>query len=259
MAGAAIGTGVAMIPDIAAAYAGMKGLYKSNNPKIAGSLNTTKELSPQYAAQNEVIGITGKVPETASRVAYENPQQYPSMLSNVRYDKAGNPISTGARMTVPKPVVQAEQLPSSIPIKYPNDPGTLINQANARMNQFGTKLTPQELADYKALLDTNISNGNIPKFDPNGKPTQIFAQASATKAKVNDLLNQVADIKLKTAQVPSGTMPTREGLNKAYGIAANREALGRTISKYLKYAAKGGGVIGGGSYGLKAISDFLSK
>lgn len=333
MTGAAAGTAVAMIPDFLSAYAGMRGLGQSTNPTIKGLMNTPKELGPQYAAQNAAIGISERVPETASKVQYDNPYQYASQLSKPKYPSvrpspslevvepgskkgdphalfaynddfgpngtkrslynvfgdpshpaiqargwgssvdadalknAGIPITGrqptslqytpiqnqpapmanpgGAAFTRPKPQIPAEPLPSAVPTKYPNDAGALINQANSRVSQFGGKLTPQELSDYKSLIQRKMANGDIPRFGPDGKPTQIWAQASQTTHNITNALNQAAEPLLQKANLPAGTMPTRAGLNQAYSTASKQQQLKELLSKYLKLGLKGGaGILG---------------
>lgn len=254
--GVGLGGAIALAPDILAAYTGMKGIYNSPSPTVQGLVNTPQELGPQYAAQNQAIGISNDVPETASRVVNPDPYQYPSQLTKPKYVNGIAGQVEGAP-TIPrlKPQIPAEPLPSTTPLKYPNDPGTLINQINDRISQHGTNLNPQELSDYKNLLQTKMANGDIPRFDPNGKTTSIFAQASQTAKNVSNALNQVSEPLLKNAQLPEGTLPTRAGLNQAYSISAKQQALMNFIKKWSLRGLEGSALAGLGKEGY----DYFKK
>lgn len=347
LTGAAIGTAVQMAPELAMAYAGLKGIYGSTNPTVQGLVNTPKELSPQYTAQNEAIGISGEVPETASNVKYADPYQYASQLTKPKYAKVtppdlpvvqpsttgtphaafdyndpitgkssyqifGDPTQHGYATTpnvpfetlqekgipvvgqtekavglgqapldaVNGPTIQpvanpggasftrprlqypaesgigaAQPLPSTIPIKYPSDPGTLINQANSRISQFGQQLTPQELSDYKDLISTKMATGEIPKFGLDGRISPLFAKASQVSSTISNTLNRMAEPLLKNANLPEGTIPTRAGLNQAYQIATKQQAIADFMKKY---AIKGAETAGGGA-GLAALYNYFKK
>lgn len=262
--GVGIGGTIALAPELLATYTGLKGIYESQNPVVKGLVNTPQELGPQYEAQNEAIGISNKVPETASKVQYENPQQYPSQLSNIRYKQnppiAGipvepTPIATGAKMPTPKPVIPAEPLASTVPLKYPNDPGSLINLADSRIATHGENLTPQELSDYKKILDTMIDNGTIPKFGENGKITPLYARASQLRNTIVSLGNKLAEPLLQNANVPEGIMQSRSGLNQAYGIASKQQAVTEASKQAMKYLAE----LAGAGYGAQKVYDYFKK
>lgn len=254
--GVGVGGAIALSPDLLAAYTGMQGIYNSTNPTVQGLVNTPQELGPQYAAQNQAIGISNDVPETASKVVNPDPYQYPSTLTKPKYVNGIAGQVEGAP-TIPrlKPQVPAEALPSTTPLKYPDDPGTLINQINDRISTHGTDLNPQELSDYKNLLQTKMSNGDIPKFDPNGKVTSIFAKASQAASNVTNTLNQVSEPLLQNAQLPEGTIPTRAGLNQAYSTASNQQALQNFLAKWGAKGAEASGI----GYGLDKLIGYLKK
>jgi len=350
--GVVAGSIPALGPEVLGAYTSLKGLYNPTNPVAAGITNTPKDLSPQYAMQNQAAGISNDIPETAGKVQYENPYQYPSQLSKPKYipvqqpdlpviqpgaktgdphalfaynDKFGpggtersvynvfgdpnhpaiqgrgwgssvsaedaqaagipitgrqpnsikyQPIQSGSptyqpienpnapAFTRPKLSYPAESgqgaaqpLPSTVPTKYPNDPGALINQINDRIGQHGTNLTPQELSDYHQLLSTKMANGDIPKFSPEGKITPIYAQATQAAQKVTNTLNQVVEPLLQGKQLPIGTLPTRIGLNQAYGIASNQQAFTELAKKY---GLKAGETVLG-ALGAKGLYDYFRK
>ena len=100
-----------------------------------------------------------------------------------------------------------------------------------------------------------MANGDIPKFDQNGKLTSIFAQASDAAKKVTNTLNQVAEPLLQNASLPEGTLPTREALNQAYSVASKQQALQNIIKKYgLKGVEAGLGVLG-----TKELYDYFRR
>ncbi len=340
-------------PEILSAYTSAKGLFNPQNPIAAGLTNTPKGLSPQYTAQNQAIGISNEIPETASKVQYDNPYQYASQLAKPKYvpvqqpelpvveggatsgdphalfshtDQFGEngqprnvyqifgdkgdlgpqwgthlpeeqlgdipvtgrtpssmkfdptqgpqqfqpvenpnaPAFTRPKLSYPADTGPgaAQPLPSTVPTKYPSDPGALINQANARVNQFGEQLTPQELSDYHQLIGTKIANGEIPKFDPTtGKVTPLFAQASQTQAKITQTLNQVAEPRLAEAaqsgKLPPNMLQTRAGLNQAYGISQIPGKIAKgavTIGKYGTGAATGLATLYGIYQGYKRLT-----
>lgn len=243
---AALLTPVAIAPELLGAYASLKGINNTTNPTLRGLTSSPEELSPQYAIQNKVAGISNKVPETAGKVMYENPQQYPSQLSNVRYTSEG-PVSTGARIPTPRPMTAPEPLPSTVPLKYPNDPGTLINQAESRIATHGENLLPQELNDYKSVISNMIDTGTIPQYGENGV-TPLYARASQTRSSVTRLLNKTIDPKLQNAELPKGTFTTRGDLDKAYGIA-----------KTLQKATKSGAKWGSGIAGLALLEEYARR
>lgn len=254
--GVGLGGAIALSPDLLAAYTGMKGIYNSPNPTVQGLVNTPQELGPQYAAQNQAIGISNDVPETASKVVNPDPYQYPSTLTKPKYvNGIAGQVEGAPTISRLKPQVPAEPLPSTTPLKYPDDPGTLINQINDRISTHGTNLNPQELSDYKNLLQTKMANGDIPKFDPNGKVTSIFAQASQANKNITNTLNQVAEPLLQNAQLPEGTIPTRSGLNQAYGTASKQQ----NIQNFLQKWGIRAGELGIASTGAKGIYDWLKK
>jgi hypothetical protein len=215
VAGAAIGTGIAMAPELMGAYAGVRGLARSTNPTIRGLMSTPQELSPQYTAQNKVIGLNSRPPEQAGNLKFPNP--YNQTLTTKP------PVALQTETSLSSNLRGAEALPETTPLKYPKDPATLINTIDERATQFGEKLNQQELYDYKRLLDQNIGDPNkIPKYIDR-KPNPLYAQASGLRSRISGILNRVIEPKLSNADLPEGTIPTRAGLDKAYGISNKQQ------------------------------------
>lgn len=247
--GAALGTAIAISPEILSAYTSLRGIYNSANPIVKGLMNTPQELGPQYAAQNEAVGLRARPPEqSGANLKFPNPYGENTLTTRP-------PAAIQVDTNIPSNLRGADALPSTTPVKYPNNPASLINAADQRISQFGPQLNQQELSDYKALLDQNIGDPNkIPKFI-DGKKNPLYAQASQVRAKVSDLLNQVIEPKLAGANLPEGTMPTRAGLNQAYGVASKQQALTELIKKY---GLKGIELAGGGLAG-KQLYDYFKK
>lgn len=207
LTGATIGTGVSMIPQIAGAFTGFKGLNESEVPLIKGMMNTPQELSPEYDALHEMAGISKNLPETGGRVA-----RFPNM--------AGQPSSS------PPPFA-----PAIAPTSYPRDPNALINFVRARIEGLGDQLSPQELNDQKTLLSQLMDTGKLGQ----GKP---FAMAADLKNKAATLLNNrvsgLSDLNKawavsKTIQNPMQMLPQAiVDLVKQYGpwIASAASAIG---------------------------------
>lgn len=226
---ASLTTPLAVAPAIAGTALGLEGLYNAPSSTVKGLMNTPQELGPEYEAQNQAIGVTRRIPqEGGAKPTFAPPE-------NLAFTKQPKPLPGG----------EAQPLPSTMPIRYPSKPGDFMAYADNRL-KFGTQLDPQELMDWQVKLQTDMSNGTIPRFDPTGKITTIFQQASDLKNRIQQTFNQIAEPRLVGADLPEGTMPTREGLNKAYGISSGQQNLQRGLKKVgtgARYTAEGAGAL----------------
>jgi len=246
---------LAMAPELLGAITSWEGIHNTTNPTVKGLVNSPQELGPQYEAQNEAIGVTRRTPqEGGAKPAYPEPYQYPSQLTKMKPTKfikgvPGPLEDTGQTIPRLKPQIPAESLPSTVPIRYPSKPGDFMTYANNRL-QFGSQLDPQELMDWQVKLQTDMSNGAIPKFDPNGKITTVFQQASDLKSRIGNVFNQIAEPRLVGADLPEGTIPTRSGLNQAYGVSSKQQTVQNALKKTGKIARYAGelGAAGYGAY-----------
>lgn len=264
-------TPLAVAPEILGAYTSLKGIYNSPNPTVKGLVNTPQELSPQYTAQNKAIGVARRIPQEGGRTpTFEDPYKYPSQLSKPKYasvksqapeivNPSGKVVSPIPGKTIqaaegaptsfarPKPQTPAEQLPGTVPTRLPNNPGDFMAYANQKLAQFGDKINPQELMDWQVKIQTDMGNGTIPKIDPSsGRITTIYQQATDLLGRIKGVFNPIAERRLKVASLPEGTIPTRAGLDKAYGVAAN-----------LQNATKKVGKIAGGIAGVAALESYI--
>lgn len=226
--GALSGTAIQVAPELLSTVLGVRGLYESTDPSIKGALNTTKELGEDYNAQNEAIGVSRRVP--------------PEGGMKPRF----NEFERVAATKQPKPVVPAEPVPSNIPARYPSKPGDFLSYANGRLSA-PKPIDPQELMDWQVKLQTDLSNGTIPKIDPTtGRITTVYQQAVDLLSRTKNAFNSVAESRLSSAELPEGVSPTRSGLNQAFGRAASRESVGNTAKKVAKglfYGATGIGAV----------------
>lgn len=182
---AAIGTGVSMIPEIATAITGFKGMGESDIPLIKGLMNTPEELSPEYDILHKAAGISKDLP-----IQRGNALRFPNM--------AGQPSS------IPPPFA-----PAISPLSYAKDPNTLLNLARGRMEALADKLSPQELNDYKTLIGQMIDTGKIGAGKPLAIATQLKAQATEL---LNNRVQGLADLNkayaiAKTMKNPMQLLP----------------------------------------------------
>ena len=205
-------TPVAMAPEILAATSGWKGVQNTSNPTLKGLTSTPQELGPQYAAQNAAIGVERRIPQEGGRLpTYPQPELQ----------------GLGSRQPRPLPGGAPSYLPEVVPERLPSKPGDFLKYGNEKLSQFGDRMNPQELMDWDVKLGTDLSNPNvIPRFqvDPmtgkqTSKITTMFQQASDLSARAKGTFNQIAEERLKAAQLPEGTMPTRAALDQAYALS----------------------------------------
>lgn len=203
--GAVAGTAVSMIPELASAYMGWKALHNVQNPIVKGALNTPQELSPEYASQNQAVGISDKLPIQRGTVA-----KYPGL--------------DGLPTNSPPP-----QSPTVAPLSYPKDTNTYLNFARDRIDSLGAQLTPQELADHKTIL-SNILNDLKVKGQVG---TPVFAKAAQLQTDTSGLQNTVIPgrANLNQAYGISKTlnpevMQAIKNYAQKYGKLALKEAIG---------------------------------
>lgn len=255
VAGALAGTAVQMAPYVAGARAGWNAMQQSTNPIVRGLINTPHELNPQYSAQNEAIGISNRMPESSGgKATFQNP------YSNTLSTKPPPALQTDT--DIQSNLRGAEPLPSNTPLKYPANNEAFVNYADKRLT-FGDQLNPQELSDIKYKADNAITSAKqaLQSNMADKAAKTLLARASQIRTTANNLLNQVASEKLPGANLPTGTIPTRPGLNTAYGIASNQQALQNFIKGIPKYTGYAGGAMGGlgaAGYGIKKIYDYLA-
>lgn len=193
------------------------------NPVARGLLQSTKKLGESFNAQNEAVGITRRVPVEGGRVA--------------KFDAPERLVPTRQ----PRPITPAEPLPDVVPKQYPKDTGSFLNYANAKLKGLGNKISPQELTDWKVKIQTDISSGKIPKFDPETKRiTTVYQQAVDLSKRITSQLNKTIEPALKEANLPKGTIRSRADLNRAFSVSAGKENVGRLLKKGVKYALGGG-------------------
>lgn len=223
---------IAMAPEAIGSAMALKGIYNSSNPTVRGLVNTPQELGPQYTAQDAVIGVTRRVPQEGGR-----------------FPQFQKPELQGLATKSPRPLLAAEPLPQIVPERLPGKPGDFMAYANDKLAKFGDKINPQELMDWKVKLQTDMSNGVIPKIDKQtGGITTIYQQATNLLSKIKGVFNPLAERKLLGTNLPSGTIQTRAGLDKAYGIA----------SKLQQGTRKGAKLLGAG-LGIAGVEEFVRR
>jgi hypothetical protein len=134
-----------------------------------------------------------------------------------------------------QPPVEA---PNVSPISYPKDRNTYLNFVRDRIDGTGQNLTPQELADHDKILSDIMTN--MKAKGQSGTP--VFQKAAQAGSDITDLRN--------------ANVPGRPGLNTAYGISKNSQAVQQAIAQYASKAARWGGpILGAGA----ALYDYLKK
>lgn len=261
-AGVLAGSVPAIGPDILSAYAGIRGIFDPENAATVGLRKSPKDLQPQYSAQNTAAGISNAAPESADEIAYKNPYEYPSQLTKPKYVN-GQPVANpgGAPFSQPRVnlpadngVGAAQPLPGNIPIQYPKDPGTLINNINNTMNLHGENVPLQQLQDYHELLSSKMRgiDPEIPKGSPN------YARATKTRQRLTSAINNTMDPILANKQLPPRTLPTRTALNQAASIAYKKQAIADFIKHYSGATAKVAATVGGIGSGIYEMYKHLN-
>ena len=197
--GIALGGAVALAPDILATTTGLEGLYKSQNPIVKGLLNSPSELGADFAAQNDAIGVTRRVPVEGGM-------------------KPSFPVHGN---------VPPEVLGTVVPSKYPANTGAFLAYANNKLANLGDAINPQELMDWQVKLQTDLNSGRIPQFDKTtGRITTAFQQASDLLSRTKQAFNRVASNALTPevqAQLPEGAIKNRPDLNRAFRVSTTAQ------------------------------------
>lgn len=213
------------VKAIASIPSRIKGFLGSSETPLLRSLGkNTQELGKEYIAQNEAIGVTRRVPVESGMKVRMSPVH-------------GNPP------------------PEIVPSQYPRNTGAFMNYANSKLRGFGDKMNPQELMDWQVKLQTDMSNGTIPKIDPtSGRITTVYQQATDLLRRTKEAFNAQANPLIGKADLPKGVMPTREGLDKAFGYSASQESLIKGLKKAGKYATLAALGLGSGNAILNRIT-----
>jgi hypothetical protein len=212
-AGVGLGGAIALSPDILAAYTGMKGLYNSSNPIARGITQAPQEIGQAMNAGEQAAGINPQLPVRSGTLA-RFPKTAPDVMT---VTPGGTAIPGGTSLS---------SVPDVVPTQYPKNTNALLNHIQNRITQFGDKLSPQELSDYKKILPEMFNKGEVVGG------TQPYAMASQLQTKVNDLFNQ--------------TVPGRADLNQAYGLSKKLHPdLMTPIQNYIQ------------KYGKKALAEAI--
>lgn len=200
------------------------GLAKAAESKLGRALlNSPQDIGVKMREGLTEAGVARRPPELGPSAKFENPYQYPSELPQPAYKKgiAGIPVNAKSIPRL-KPQIPAEPLPTSVPLKYPEDPASFHNFADARIQGFGNKLTPQEVNDYKTILSdklTTMERGGL-------SGTPLYSDLSSLKSRVS--------------QLHESLIPGREELNQIYGLSKGiRSAPGKVWSGAKKAAKIG--------------------
>lgn len=168
---AAIGTAVAMAPELVAAGTTLRGMVASQDPLAQAIRNTPKDLSPRYAALNKEAGISENLPVQRGSIP-----RFPGL--------------DGQPQGAPPP-----QAPTVAPVAYPKDPNAFLNFAKARLSGLGDKLSAQELNDYKSIVNTMMRTGKV------SPGTDQYAVASQVGKQTTQLLNKAVPGRAELDQV----------------------------------------------------------
>jgi hypothetical protein len=228
--GSLVGTGVAKAAE------SKLGRAIFNSPRTIG-----EEMKPGLAKAR----IKDRPPELAETAKFEDPYQYPSQLSEVKRTQfmkgvPGPLASTGKKIPRLKPQFPAEPLPTSVPLKYPEDPATLYNFANARLKGFASdpknvKLTAQELNDYKTILSEKL--------------TEMTRQGMAE----TPIYQKLSDLQSRVSGIHGRVVPGRADLNEVYGMSKNIRKIPGKIYSGAKTAAKYGTLAAALGYGASKL------
>lgn len=205
-------------PTIASATAEGFNALKANAPNmIKGLLSSPSAIGEEMESGEEAAGISSDT------------------LPVRRGTMAKFPGLDGLPQNAP-PV----EAPTISPSVYPKDTNTLLNFARQRIDSLGEQMQPQELADYRVMLNTMFKNGEIKEG------TKAYALASQLYSDVNSLFeNAVAG---------------RSDLNEAYRAAKMipniGSAIGSVVKKYGPFVARGifeGAGLAGAWQGIKHL------
>ena len=204
--GAGIGTGIAMIPDIAAAAMTIPTL-KGSSIIAKGLMTAPEELGPAMQAGEQSAGIdTG-----AAVVRRGTIPKFPGL--------------DGLPQNVPPP-----EAPTVAPVVYPKDTASYLNFVRDRLDSLGEQLTPQELADHREIINTMFKKGEVVAG------TKNYALASQAYADANSLFTDAV----------AGRADLNQVYKYAKIIPSIGDALGGAVKKYGPRVVQGALAIGGG-------------
>lgn len=205
--GAAIGTAIKLSPEILSAYTSLNGLYNSPSPIAQGITKTPQEIGQAMNAGEQAAGINPQLPVRSGTLA-RFPKTNPDVIT-VTPEGTAIPGST-----------PLNTVPDVVPTQYPKNTNALLNHIDNRITQFGDKLNPQELSDYKKILPEMFNKGEIVRGTPQ------YAMASRLSGQVGDLYNNA--------------VPGRADLNAAYGVSKKLHPdLISPIQNYIQKYGKG--------------------
>lgn len=218
LSGATLPTAVSAVASIPGKIKSMMG--NSGSVLLKALAKSPRDLSPEFSESNAAAGISDQLPLQRGAIA--------------RFPKQERLVPTPQ----PKPLVNAETLPSVPPVSYPKDPAAFINFAKARVQAFGNKLSPQELDDYKGILSDIFKTRKVVSGTPQ------YAAASQLGSDVEAL--------------HSAAIPGRAVLNKTYGLSKTFhpeliEPLTNLVKKFGKWAVIGALSGAGFEKGSKAV------
>lgn len=167
---ASVALPLAIAPELLAAGTSLAGL-EGETPLAQAITNTPRDLSPRYAALNEAAGISKDLPQATGRVA-----KFPNL--------AGQPSK-----------VPPSFAPAISPTSYPKDTNSFLNFARMRLESLGERLQPQELNDYKSMMNTAMNDGTLTPG------TDQFAVATQLKKQATDLLNKAVPGRVELDQI----------------------------------------------------------
>lgn len=188
---AAAGTAVSMIPDLAQAGSLINEVVRGPSVVAQAIRNTPRDLSPRYEALNESAGISKDLPVRRGTIP-----KFPGM--------------NGLPQNVPPP-----QAPTVAPKIYPKETAGFLNFARARLEGLKDKLSPQELNDYKSMINTAINEGKI------ARGTQEYAVASQLKKQASELLSK--------------SVPGRSELDEIYALSKKLRIAPELAKKVWEY------------------------
>jgi len=157
---ATLTTPIAIAPELASSAMGLGEVLAGKSVLSQAIRNTPRNLSPRYDVLNEAAGISKNLPVSKGSIP-----KYPGL--------------NGLPSNVPPP-----QAPAISPMSYPKEINPFLNFARMRLEGLGKKLHPQELNDYKSIINTAMRDN---KITPG---TDQFAVATRLKGQATKLLNK---------------------------------------------------------------------
>lgn len=212
--GAAIGTAISMVPYAAGMVGGLNSLGSSSNPLVRGLVTAPEEIGAEMNVGEKSAGI--------------NPTMLPVRRGTIPKFPGLDGLPTNTPPT---------EAPTVAPMVYPKDTATFLNFARSRVDSLGEQLQPQELADYRIILNNMIKGGEVKAG------TKPYALASQLYTDTNSLFTQA--------------IAGREELNQIYKYAKMMPDIGDAIKlgikKFGPLAVKGAFTAAGMGAGWEGI------